>query len=884
MRRRRGSPRRRTQLQVAKRRMRHGLGVWLATFAIPGLILLPGTPGMADPRPLVPPLASCNNYHLPCPSAAAGCIPLPYIPLSGPGYTGAPVARRWNLTVLEAVQVAIGNSEAVRNLGLVEAVSKNDLVRSVITSYDPVQAALKADSQWGIFDPLWTTGMIWDRMDIPPGTSFSGIGNRPPMLDTSDFQTSLEQLLPLGTRVRVDSVTNYLFNPQNPPGLNPNPQYFSYTQFGFSQPLLRGAGVDVTMAPIKIAAAQAEQTDWQFKQEMLALVRSVETTYWSLYAQQKNLRAIEDVLPLFRETVRLRQQQAGAALGNESDVFRARSDQLLFEQRRLDTMARIAEQQLVLRNLMGLSPSDDAEIWTLALPETARPTESLESAVMTAVTSRPDVLRQRLAVYVAQQERLLADTDLKPQLDVTGFWRLNGLDDNLGGSYGVQTNHDYRDWQLGVFFQVPLGRRQGFANLRAAEVKISRERAMLDQTAHQASFEVADAYRRINYIYQQRELVSDRVEALGQWRGGAQAQFENPPPGMSTAFALELYLQNLRDGLDATLNDNALLADFNSALARLEEVKGTLLNRRLVQIAGDLTDEIPEDLPTPELDQPDSVLPAPVEQSTPEAEEPASNGAAIEAPDTSVAEVAQQHDLQPLPPLAETVVNQDALVADQAPVLQPKVAPLPIDQPILEQPQAPVQLALPSSVCPRPQLDGVAEPLLSPAPRRDAVDSHIAASSPIQLRRDEKPALQKDEILLMPDSARRTPRTPLAAAPKAPSLKYVPRVALERPESPKIATPAAKSTEAGRFEPTLKNPASAGIGWKAMFRCPEPNALAAAAPLASASTATPNTSAEYQTSLLYPKAVSQATRRQPQELDTPVEQPDLVLPIAIGEY
>ncbi|HYO23456.1 MAG TPA: TolC family protein, partial [Lacipirellulaceae bacterium] len=243
-----------------------------------------GTPtGFADPHPLVPPLACCENYHTPCASAHAACVPLPW-PLESGGAVGAP--RRWDLTVQEAVQVAIGNSEAVRNLGLVEAASRNDIVRSVITAYDPLEARSEAAAQWGIFDPLWTTSMQWDRMDIPPGTSFSGLGNRPPRLDTADFETSLEQLLPLGTRVRVDSVVNYLFNPDKPPGLVPNPQYFSYTQFGFSHPLLQGSGVDVTMAPIKIASARAEQTDWQFKQEMLALVRSVETTYWSLYAQQ----------------------------------------------------------------------------------------------------------------------------------------------------------------------------------------------------------------------------------------------------------------------------------------------------------------------------------------------------------------------------------------------------------------------------------------------------------------------------------------------------------------------------------------------------------------------------------------------------------------------
>jgi outer membrane protein TolC len=629
--------------------------------ALVGVALF-ATRAVADPRPFIPPLACCNTCTTPCPSAAAACIPIPWPLVAGDDAGVGGTATRWRLTIYEAVQVAIGNSEAVRNLGLVEAASKNDIVRSVITSYDPLEAANEADSQWGIFDPLWTTSIQWDRMDIPPGTSFSGIGNRPPQLDTSDFLTSIEQLLPAGTRVRLDWSTDYLFNPQKPPGLSPNPQYFSYTQIGLTHPLLQGAGVEVTMAPIKIASAQAEQTDWQFKQEMLALVRSVETTYWSLYAQRENLAAIEQILPVLRETVRLRSQQAGANLGAAADVSRARSDLLLYEQRRLQTMSLVAEQQLVLRNLMGLEPNAALEILPLAVPQTSMPAQSLQEAVIEAANRRPDVLRQRLAVFIAQQERLLADNALKPRLDLTGFWRMNGLGEDLDDSYSMQTDNDYRDWELGVFFQIPLGRRQGFSNLRAAEYRISRERAMLGQTVHQATFEVADAYRRIDWLQQQRSILVERTAALREWRSGVQAQFENPPPGVSPAFALEVYLQNLRDALETSISSNALTADYNSALARLEEVKGTLLDRRLVEIAGDPTSELLDNLPPAELQLPDSVLPAPP--------------AAVEvAPASPSVQPAEPQGAEPVP--APSVGAAPAVDDGASMAPQPQPLPLP---------------------------------------------------------------------------------------------------------------------------------------------------------------------------------------------------------------
>jgi outer membrane protein TolC len=536
------------------------------------------------------------------------------VPIGNPELATDPTtATPWQLTVHESIRIALANSEVVRNLGLVEAHSEVDIVRGLITQYDPLAAQALADAEWGIFDPLWTTSMQWDRIDLPPGTSFSGIGNRPPELDTADFFTSLEQLLPGGSRLRADYVTDYLFNPDHPVNLDPNPQYFSYAQFGLNQPILQGLGVPVTMAPIRIAAAEAERTDWQFKQEVLALVRSIETAYWTLYSEQRNLRAIDEALPLFREIVRVRKEQASRSAGTETEVARAVSEALLFEQRRFDTLSRIAEQQLVLRNLMGLPPNDGRYLALVALPVTSPPFQTVGDAIATAISQRPDVLRQRLSVYVAQQERVIGRDALRPKLDFNAFWRINGLGEDLPESWDVIGENDYHDWNLGVTLQVPLGRRRARANLRAADFLIQKERALLDQAAHQAAFEVSDAYRRIIWLSQQHRVSSERVTALAQWRQGAQAQFENPPPGVSTVLALELYLDNLRDFIEASIKANAILADYNSALARLEEVKGTLLETRLIEVMGDATEQVPEELPTPQISVPEWMQPSPAE-------------------------------------------------------------------------------------------------------------------------------------------------------------------------------------------------------------------------------------------------------------------------------
>jgi hypothetical protein len=310
-------------------------------------------------------------------------------------------------------------------------------------------------------------------------------------------------------------------------------------------------------------------------------------------------------------------------------------------------------------------------MWLVALPAKTPPFESLEDSIATAINRRPDILRQRLAVYVAQQQTIQAADKMRPHLDFNAFWRINGLGEDVGSSIDSVADDQYTDWHIGLGFQVPLGRRQARGNLRAAQFTVEKQQALLDQAAHQSAYEVADAYRRAIWLSQQQSVMDSRVGALTQWRVGAKAQFESPPSGMSTTNALQLYLQNLRDVIDATVQSNAIMANFNDALVRLEEVKGTLLESEMVMVDGDGTDLLPPCLPTPKLQTPDSILPAPAPvQPAPPTTPPAPKQAPAAEPKPEPANSGQGASIAPpktiSPPPSPGVVSKLAEAGKRA--------------------------------------------------------------------------------------------------------------------------------------------------------------------------------------------------------------------------
>src|SRR3954454_5149165 len=210
-----------------RRFARKAVIVWLCmTSALANCVILPDEPTFFG----VPYPPRCEDRLGVCPSTIASrCVPIHVPPIANIQLVADPTsADHWNLTIHEAVQIALANSQVVRNLGLQqESQSDIDKIRAVITRYDPLAAAATADAQWGIFDPVLTPTMDWDHQAIPPGTSFGGIGALPPRLDTADFDSSISQLLPTGGSFVAEWRTEYLFNPDHPVNLVPNPQYFS---------------------------------------------------------------------------------------------------------------------------------------------------------------------------------------------------------------------------------------------------------------------------------------------------------------------------------------------------------------------------------------------------------------------------------------------------------------------------------------------------------------------------------------------------------------------------------------------------------------------------------------------------------------------------------
>ena len=179
------------------------------------------------------------------------------------------------LSLDEAIQIAIQNSEVVRVLTGISAAASGS------TIYDVAIANTAIDVRTAVFDPAIDVNSTYGKVDQPGAGRWS----------TDSFNTSVnlsKQTLNGATAgLNVNAVGSYF-----EPGVFPlDPEYRSTVELSLRQPFLQGFGRAANLAPVVIARIDTERSFFQFKDSVQELVRGVIAAYWNLVSARVDVWA-----------------------------------------------------------------------------------------------------------------------------------------------------------------------------------------------------------------------------------------------------------------------------------------------------------------------------------------------------------------------------------------------------------------------------------------------------------------------------------------------------------------------------------------------------------------------------------------------------------------
>ncbi len=492
------------------------------------------------------------------------------------GQSASPVNVYLPVTLHEAVSSALSSSNAILVLnGGVNVAS--------ITPYDVEIARQRVEIEKGRFYPRLTGTYEQSDIDLPPNAFFGPGITTSTRRDLTDASARVTQPLPTGGSLSmgIEPPLAYLYLPN---GVNPgqfNPTYSADYVLRVSQPLLRNAGTAVTLAPIRIAQLQTDQTRWDLEETLNDQVRSIEQAYWRLYAAHIQLQAVRSIIPVAEESVRVQELRMQAERSIHADVARARFQLEGFRNTEQALQATVRRRVLELRQLMG----GDAYLQPLLLPSEqppdVPPPSDAEACVATAYSQRPLLNELRAEMAERRTALLVANNGVLPQVDLRGEYRSSGISNQLDNAFRQANTSDYTSWTMGVGVEIPIGNKIQLSRRNVAEKELMKSQVLLAANEKNVAFEVTQAVSDLQSQWERVQIARRQAEQTQEWLRVSQIRYHQPPAAGSSQDGLLLALSDLQSAMrayvDAVGDVGSTLAEYQTMLADLRKAQGTSL-------------------------------------------------------------------------------------------------------------------------------------------------------------------------------------------------------------------------------------------------------------------------------------------------------------------
>jgi outer membrane protein TolC len=490
------------------------------------------------------------------------------------------------------------------------SIKQTDSIKAYL--YDPAFTAADVERSLSKFDARLISSMTWAKQDQATLSLQQSFSNG----DSANLTNTLAKPLPTGGVAGITTSIAYQ-KLSTPPGnqqfVTLNTSYAPRVQFILEQPLMQGFGIEANqlinqhpgsvLIPglrasggqgtegILVTRVRAEQARGQMDVLVNQMLLNVETAYWNLYSAYYNLYAQQKGLEqglsgylyyLARsnvDTPYLLPQAEAQYYNFKGQVLQARADVLNADRN--------------LRGLLGMK-SDDGTVFVPTDEPTRTPQrKDFDLLWQEAVRTRPELLILRQDVKV-QQLSLLAQKNLRmPDVRAFASYDINALGDTLIGSQfdgngqlnnalaGLAANQ-FNSWQIGLRADIPIGFRDANALVRKQQLDLRRAWVQLNDAERKSYEFLVDAYRQLEFAQERITVARTNKLALqeqvrlfeGRVRGG-----------INTPGEFINLTQAQRDLAQRTADEFRAVADYNTALARVEFAKGTIQQYAGVTIA-----------------------------------------------------------------------------------------------------------------------------------------------------------------------------------------------------------------------------------------------------------------------------------------------------------
>ncbi|PON18878.1 hypothetical protein C2W62_05620 [Candidatus Entotheonella serta] len=494
------------------------------------------------------------------------------------GYTGlvasaaqAAERRQLQLTLRQATALALQNNLDIQIAGLTPRIREAQITE-----------------QQGIFDPELRGGVtLTDRQlleDSPSfrtaddlvtidGEAFAGAEDA----TLVDLLAGVQQLTPYGGTYEIEvSGLREDTNRRLTPNFATGDQVDVYTtelRLGFTQPILKDFGADVTRNQIHIAQNNLTNSTEGFRQQVIDSTSQVQQTYWELVFRRQDLQVRRQQLNLAEQLLARVRRQVEVGTLAPIEVLQAETEIARINEQIIIAANAVRDAEDRLKRTMHFSlvgEFADVELLPTDPPAYAPLVIDQATEIATALEQRPDLKQAKLDLDNQNITLVFNENQVLPTLDIAASLRFNGISDGFSSSLG-EFDTKRREWQVGLVFSYPLGNRRAKGRVRQSRLAIRQQLLRIKELEENAMEEVRRAVRG---VLASSELVQASRAASRLAQKQLEAEEKKLKVGLATVFTV---LEFQEDLAVERSNEIRSLTQFLQARVNLEAVKSTLL-------------------------------------------------------------------------------------------------------------------------------------------------------------------------------------------------------------------------------------------------------------------------------------------------------------------
>ncbi len=317
--------------------------------------------------------------------------------------------------------------------------------------------------------------------------------------------------------------------------------YNNFASISLTQPLLQGAGYEVSHSP----AIQAEQNLlYQLRSLVMkrqALAIDAMAAYYSLLIQSANM---DNTRTNLSQAVYLRRRsEAMFRVGKSKidDVFRSLQNELTVSNSLEFSEINLATGTSQFLIKLGL-PIDTDVLLAGSIPDLKPVALEEANCIRLATELRLDLMTARDSVADAERQVRVARNALLPQIDANGTANLTG------SSVDSLVNQDYESLvSAGVSMALPLDKRNERDKLRRQRILLDEAHRALDEKTDTIKVAIIDSFRKLKLqeetVRMQKEVV--RISTLNV--RATQMRFETGKVDNSSVVSAQQALLNARN-------------------------------------------------------------------------------------------------------------------------------------------------------------------------------------------------------------------------------------------------------------------------------------------------------------------------------------------------